>query len=266
MYYRPEDEAARTEAPEFLYVPVETLVFIPYCSGNIRMIDFGEAFFANKSTPHGPGTPYSICSPEYLRGSKYEKASDIWALACLIYTLRFGNAMFGYVSGGAPEWLQDIEYVVGDVPFRRGEVTDQVAAEMTGGVTLNGLSISAAEPTPNTAESDAKEASGVDESANKDINKDINKIINKDIDKDIDKNTNKDTNKDSKNQKEKVSFLRGKIDAIETRREGSVIPKRESDLVYDFLRKGLDFDPKKRWTAAQPLQHEWMSFDDSEIV
>lgn len=60
--YRPDDIAAQTQAPAYIYVPVETLALIKYCPGNIRFIDFGEAFFVDRPTIYGPGTPISVSS------------------------------------------------------------------------------------------------------------------------------------------------------------------------------------------------------------
>lgn len=40
----------------------------------------------------------------------------------------------------------------------------------------------------------------------------------------------------------------------------------EADLFEDFMRKGLNYDLKERWTAAQLLLHDWMKYEDSETV
>lgn len=57
--------------------------------GNIKLGDFGLARIlkgTNKFAQSMVGTPYYM-SPEILKGDKYNRKSDIWALGCLIYEL-----------------------------------------------------------------------------------------------------------------------------------------------------------------------------------
>jgi serine/threonine-protein kinase SRPK3 len=51
--------------------------------GNIRIIDFGQSFFA-KSPPDGLGTPHHFLAPEICFGFPPSKSSDIWVFACLM--------------------------------------------------------------------------------------------------------------------------------------------------------------------------------------
>ncbi|KAJ3099106.1 hypothetical protein HDU97_003485 [Phlyctochytrium planicorne] len=66
----------------------------------VRLIDFGSATVEPASNPnhthqHFQGT-ITYASPEILRGERYKgKASDVWALGVLLYTILFGGVPFG---------------------------------------------------------------------------------------------------------------------------------------------------------------------------
>lgn len=58
-------------------------------NGNIKLGDFGLARVLNENEQFAEtvvGTPYYM-SPEIIKGSKYNRKSDIWSLGCLIYEL-----------------------------------------------------------------------------------------------------------------------------------------------------------------------------------
>lgn len=58
--------------------------------GNVKLGDFGLARVLQQGDDHFAetvvGTPYYM-SPEIIRGTKYNRKSDIWSLGCLIYEL-----------------------------------------------------------------------------------------------------------------------------------------------------------------------------------
>ncbi|XP_054289530.1 serine/threonine-protein kinase Nek2-like isoform X1 [Macrosteles quadrilineatus] len=58
-------------------------------SGNVKLGDFGLARILHNEQVFSDtivGTPYYM-SPEIIKGSKYDRKSDIWALGCLVYEL-----------------------------------------------------------------------------------------------------------------------------------------------------------------------------------
>lgn len=62
---------------------------------DITLIDFGQAFSADRPPPHYvPTTPSHYLSPEAFFESKMSFSSDVWALACTIFEIRAGSPLF----------------------------------------------------------------------------------------------------------------------------------------------------------------------------
>ena len=57
-----------------------------FLTGNVRIIDFGEAFFINNPPASFLGTPAAYFAPEMLFGWSALASSDVWALGCLIFS------------------------------------------------------------------------------------------------------------------------------------------------------------------------------------
>ncbi|KZT06982.1 kinase-like protein [Laetiporus sulphureus 93-53] len=76
---------------------------------NILVTDFGQSFFI-KSPPTGyePATPLHYLSPEAYFESKMSFASDIWALACMIFEIRAGSPLFDPFLSSATQILKQI--------------------------------------------------------------------------------------------------------------------------------------------------------------
>lgn len=81
--------------PRYFVEPASfTAMDYSYISEQALLTDLGEAFLERSPPPHGVGTPASYRSPELLADRKASRASDIWALACIIFFMRTGIPMF----------------------------------------------------------------------------------------------------------------------------------------------------------------------------
>jgi serine/threonine-protein kinase SRPK3 len=84
-------------------------------SGRIRIIDFGEAFHADRP-PDVLNTQASFLAPEVLFGQKPSTASDIWALGCLIFELEASKPLFPVFFGAPVEAVTRIVQTTGALP------------------------------------------------------------------------------------------------------------------------------------------------------
>ncbi|TAQ91209.1 hypothetical protein B7494_g391 [Chlorociboria aeruginascens] len=87
----------------------------PKSLGNIRIIDFGQSFFA-KNPPDDLGTSPSFFAPEICFGFPPSKNSDIWALACLIFEIQSSRMLFPMVFDNVYIMLGTIAGVLGPFP------------------------------------------------------------------------------------------------------------------------------------------------------
>jgi serine/threonine-protein kinase SRPK3 len=124
---RPKEDNVRTlvgdsngsQAPKYLVEPADLSQLNSYLTGNIRVIDFGESFFLgnprNKS-----GTPPAFRAPEifFNRNVLNGKASDVWALACTIYEIRAGHALFEIEFGDENTIQNQIIKALGPITSR----------------------------------------------------------------------------------------------------------------------------------------------------
>ncbi|KAI9841135.1 MAG: hypothetical protein M1837_000979 [Sclerophora amabilis] len=109
-------EAPGPAAPSYIVRPCFTATpDQQFLKDQIMIIDFGEAFDL-KAPPKGLGTPVGYCSPELLFDNCVGMASDIWALACTLYEIRTGLALFQMFFGDADEVIQQIVQVLGRLP------------------------------------------------------------------------------------------------------------------------------------------------------
>ena len=84
-------------APEHVIEPADTSILssMSLLQENVTIIDFGQSFFA-KHPPDGyqPATVDQYMAPETRFESRVVIASDVWALACIIYEIRTGTPLF----------------------------------------------------------------------------------------------------------------------------------------------------------------------------
>jgi serine/threonine-protein kinase SRPK3 len=110
------DDPLGLSAPRFLYEPVDIMRLLPRATGNMKLIDFGNAFFVNYP-PKNIGTPNCFRAPELLLEDQIGKESDVWALACTIFEIRAGNPLFTPFMGGTKmEALGLIADALGTIP------------------------------------------------------------------------------------------------------------------------------------------------------
>lgn len=109
-------------APEFIYEAIDVMRLLPYCTGHVKIIDFGASYFLN-SPSAGLATPLSACSPEYLRDGKFGKESDVWAFAGTLFEMRAGHPLITSVWGGEDEVLAQIQTILGAFPPRLEDET-----------------------------------------------------------------------------------------------------------------------------------------------
>jgi serine/threonine-protein kinase SRPK3 len=80
--------------------------------GNIRIIDFGQ-FFGASEPPDGLGIPLPYFPPEVCFGYSPSRASDVWALACIIFEIQTWSPL-------VPMVFQSFEILVGTQRFTLG--------------------------------------------------------------------------------------------------------------------------------------------------
>lgn len=68
-----------------------------WLSPSPKIIDFGVALHHGVSSL-AMGTPKSYRAPELLFHSSRSKASDVWALGCLLFEIRTGRPLFAFNS------------------------------------------------------------------------------------------------------------------------------------------------------------------------
>ena len=104
-------------APQYIVEPASfSCVDAKYISEQILLIDLGEAFPDSSPPTHGVGTPVSYCSPELILERKASRASDIWALACTVFQMRFGFPLFESFIGSSHEVLEETVRILGMPP------------------------------------------------------------------------------------------------------------------------------------------------------
>ena len=87
-----------------------------YWTSRIIIIDFGEAFYLEDPPPNGSGAPFEFCSPELMFESKLGLGSEVWALACTIYTIRTGLPLFEMFNGNPAEIIKEFVRLLGRLP------------------------------------------------------------------------------------------------------------------------------------------------------
>jgi serine/threonine-protein kinase SRPK3 len=84
-------------------------------TGNVIIIDFGEAFFL-KAPPEGYSIPAQFCAPELIFLQQNGKPADVWALACTIFEMRAGEPLFESFVCGVEDVLADMVQTLGFLP------------------------------------------------------------------------------------------------------------------------------------------------------
>ncbi|KAL5483266.1 hypothetical protein ACEPAI_8496 [Sanghuangporus weigelae] len=84
-------------APSEIVAPIDisSLRIPPFLEEDVVLIDYGQSYSADRvPKDYTPATAYHYLSPEVYFDSKVTFASDVWALACVIFEIRAGFALF----------------------------------------------------------------------------------------------------------------------------------------------------------------------------
>ena len=92
--YKPALTSMDNFRPGVLSLPPPFLGMVEYLSPmTIKISDMGGAFFLSDPPDH-PLTPTDIQSPEMILGRPIRESHDIWAFGCLVFELITGRALF----------------------------------------------------------------------------------------------------------------------------------------------------------------------------
>ncbi|XHG09836.1 hypothetical protein AWENTII_012874 [Aspergillus wentii] len=86
-----------------------------FLTDQIYVIDFGESFDLSHP-PKTLGTPRSYCAPELLLGEPPSIASDLWALACTLFTIRMGRKIIDLFDNEPDDYLYFLVLMLGPLP------------------------------------------------------------------------------------------------------------------------------------------------------
>ena len=107
--YKASDEYRTTHAPTYVYPAINFAQdsAVPYLKPEVRFVDFAEVQLADDqhSAEDSFGLTISYADPESIMfQERHTQASDIWALACIIFELRSGDVLHG--ATGNPDDVQ----------------------------------------------------------------------------------------------------------------------------------------------------------------
>lgn len=112
-------EATGPEAPRYI---VKTLDFLSsksnIISNDVRLIDFDQCFPISSPPEKMLGTPVEFLAPEVAVGLPASPGSDAWALGCCIFRLRSGEGPFSNYEVTSPgDLMRIIIQTIGDMPL-----------------------------------------------------------------------------------------------------------------------------------------------------
>lgn len=110
-------EDPEPSAPIYVVEPISDIQ-AQYVTESILIIDFGQSFFLDSPPPDGVGTPWSYRAPEAIFDLKASVHSDVWALACTIFEIRTGEALFEVSFSDRDDALLQIVQILGKLPER----------------------------------------------------------------------------------------------------------------------------------------------------
>lgn len=94
---------------------VQALEFLPHhitLLGDVRIIDFGQCFNMD-NPPKGLGIPMPYLPPELCFGYAPSKATDVWALACIIFEVQTRRPL-------VPMVFESFDFLIGTLRFTLG--------------------------------------------------------------------------------------------------------------------------------------------------
>ncbi|KAM5341999.1 hypothetical protein ACJ41O_015030 [Fusarium nematophilum] len=104
--------------PDYIVVPLDFgSATTNVLSSEICVIDFDQSFTTTTPPSERPGIPAKYLAAEVAAGRPPSPASDIWALGCAIFRLRSGDDLFfDYDTNCAADALRQIVKTMGQLP------------------------------------------------------------------------------------------------------------------------------------------------------
>ena len=219
-------------------------------TGNIRLIDFGISYFADKAPSH-LGTPPGFAAPEIFFEQAVGQSTDLWALGCTIYTIRSNAALFEIRWGGLPEeCIGAVVEVLGPPPPKWNDLyfDEDGKPKPRGGA-------SEGEEVPSWANYVPDRISLSEIAAN--IAEEYHGPPREEDDRLSEKLPT-----ELKIEAEGCTFVRPK------EKPTIAISKEEAEKLEDLLQKVIRWDPKERPSAQELLAHEWFlgDFEDRKTA
>ncbi|EJP69151.1 protein kinase domain-containing protein [Beauveria bassiana ARSEF 2860] len=119
-------EMIGVEAPRYIVGIIDFLSAPPHLfRPNVKLVDFDQCFPTSSPPQKMLGTPYEFLAPEVAAGLEPSPASDVWALGCCILRLRDGKGPFSspFEVGCPADVLSYIIHTLGgDVPREWQEI------------------------------------------------------------------------------------------------------------------------------------------------
>ena len=257
-----------SEAPEYI---VKSLDFLSastnlVCDDKMELIDFDQSFPTASPPQKMLATPLEFLAPEVACGFPPGPASDIWALGCCFFRLRSGDTPFSnpyevnspqdllnyvvHILKGEtpPEWSK-IRWDINGKPTQDPKgILNETNWERDDAISLQGI-------IKNIWDEPEGRTAGVEATNSK---------------------PNLNLWYDHKPFASHFSELAWNPKAIKVNGDYLIgygddwdeqwaalpkIPEDEASLLYDLLSKIFVYDPEKRPTAAQILEHPWFQLD-----
>lgn len=259
-------EATGPEAPRYI---VKALDFLSSTSNiigsDVALIDFDQCFSMSSPPEKMLGTPAEFLAPEVAVGLPASPASDVWALGCCIFRLRSGEGPFSNYEVTSPvDLLRIVIQTLGDIPLEwqdtlwdyYGQPTKDPSkgkplSKWEGERSLKDLVYRIWEqPEGNVVETgtgrpEYKAWDARDEEENKPFPPCFSDMVWKPTAVKVDN-----------------TYIFGYNDESLALLEAMPkIAEREAALLYDLLSKIFVYDPQKRPTASELLNHPWFQMD-----
>ena len=106
-------------APSEVVAPIDisSLCAPQFLEDDVVLIDYGQSYFADRvPKDYAPAMPYHYLSPEAYFDSKVTFASDVWALACVIFEIRARFALFEPFLSSTHTVLKQMVEMLGRFP------------------------------------------------------------------------------------------------------------------------------------------------------